>query len=67
MRALKKEVFSNLLREVIEFVGDLRWYFCWLLGHQFKFEPTEGDTPPFEFSHCQHCGKPNSTFFGGQL
>ena len=35
---------------------------CKLLWHRYKFEPMEGDKPPFEFDHCCVCGNANPTF-----
>jgi hypothetical protein len=36
---------------------EIRAHLCFLLGHSYAYEPMPGDIPPFEFDHCNHCGK----------
>lgn len=48
----------------MSFLSKLKIYFidpwlCFFVGHSFKFEPMEGDVPPFEFEFCTRCGKNN--------
>ena len=51
-------------------MGEITWFskvkiyfidpwICKFTGHRFKFEPMEGDLPPFEFEYCAICGENN--------
>lgn len=33
-------------------------FVCRFFGHQFEYEPMEGDLPPYEHDACVVCGEP---------